>query len=120
MKDQLTIVNRIRSLRQQLGYSQEYMAELLGISQQTYSNIENNPERLTLVRLKDISAILQVDFMTFLTDENNHLTAKNIQPGTNENLHDTLKTLKESIALYEGLILNLKQELEILRNDTKQ
>ncbi len=119
MKNQLTILNRIRTMRQQLGYSQEYMAELLGVSQQTYSNIEKHPERLTLTRLRDISAILKVDFMTFLTDPDQE-TKGSMQSANHNNLETAVETLKENIALYERLIQNLKEELALLRSNGKQ
>ena len=35
----MTIGKKIRSLRLEKGYSQEYLAEVLEVSQKTYSNI---------------------------------------------------------------------------------
>jgi transcriptional regulator with XRE-family HTH domain len=38
----IKIGNRLRKLRIAKGYSQEYMADVLQISQKTYSNMEND------------------------------------------------------------------------------
>lgn len=57
MKHRIPIGENIRFIREQLGYSQEYVATQLGITQQSYSNIEKKPEKATLQRLKDIAAI---------------------------------------------------------------
>lgn len=113
MNNQLTILNRIRVLRQQLGYSQEYMAEILGISQQTYSNIEKHPGKLTINRLIDISAILRVDYMSFLSEETDQGTDDSTAP-------KTVEDLKASIAMYERLIQELKEEITFLRSIVKQ
>ena len=44
MKNQQSGINigiKLRKLRMQNGYSQEYLAEVLEVSQKTYSNMEN-------------------------------------------------------------------------------
>ncbi|WP_316830710.1 helix-turn-helix transcriptional regulator [Pedobacter aquatilis] len=49
---------RIRELRNKKGYSQEYMATALGISQNVYSRNERNVKKMTLERLFKIATIL--------------------------------------------------------------
>lgn len=56
----------IRKLRTQKGYSQEYMAYELKISQKTYSNIENNKSLLTIEMVEKIAFILEVPFLELL------------------------------------------------------
>jgi transcriptional regulator with XRE-family HTH domain len=50
---------RIRSIREQLGYSQERLAELLGISRVTVSQMEAGRRRLSASDLKKLSDILE-------------------------------------------------------------
>jgi transcriptional regulator with XRE-family HTH domain len=50
---------KIRLIRIHLGYSQEYVALQLGISQRAYSKIETGKTKLTVVRLEQISRILE-------------------------------------------------------------
>lgn len=59
----------IRKYRESLGYTQEYMATHMGISQNAYSKIENNITQLTVEHLKQISAALGVAITDLLKDE---------------------------------------------------
>ncbi len=49
------IINKIREIRKDRGYSHEYMAHLLDISQVAYSKIEKNETKLTVERLFKIA-----------------------------------------------------------------
>jgi transcriptional regulator with XRE-family HTH domain len=55
------ILSKIRSKRQALNYSQEYVASLLKISQGSYNKIENGTTELTVNMLFEISHILNID-----------------------------------------------------------
>jgi len=46
---------KLRLLREYRNYSQEYIAEKLGITQNAYSRIENNQTRLTAERLEKLA-----------------------------------------------------------------
>lgn len=48
----MSIGGKLRKLRQNKGYSQEYMAETLNISQKTYSNMENEKASISVETLK--------------------------------------------------------------------
>ena len=50
----------IRKRRRDLGYSQEYMAQILGISLNGYRNIEGGKTALINPRLNDISRVLNI------------------------------------------------------------
>lgn len=43
---------KLRKLRMEKGYSQEYLAEVLEVSQKTYSNMENNKSSISIETLK--------------------------------------------------------------------
>ena len=51
---------KIRILRRLKGYSQEYFASQLGISQGAYGKIERGESDITLGRLREIADILEV------------------------------------------------------------
>lgn len=62
---------RIKKVRELRNYSQEYMAERLGISQVSYSRIETGQTRLSLNRFQIIARILEIDMLVLLEfDEN--------------------------------------------------
>ncbi len=52
---------KIRQIRKDKEYSQEYMASQLGMTQNNYSRIENNPETASEERLDDICEILKIN-----------------------------------------------------------
>ncbi|KAA2240639.1 helix-turn-helix transcriptional regulator [Chitinophaga agrisoli] len=54
------VTAKLRSLRRRKEYSQEYMAFMLNISQNAYSRLENGKTPLTINRLFDICALLNV------------------------------------------------------------
>ena len=54
------ISKRIRSARSLCGYSQAFMADQLGISQNVYSKNERNIKSVPLVRMFKIASILEV------------------------------------------------------------
>ncbi|WP_462268144.1 helix-turn-helix domain-containing protein [Mucilaginibacter sp.] len=55
------VAANIRRLREQLHYTQEYLAAKLSISQNAYSKIELGYTKITLERLFQIADILEVD-----------------------------------------------------------
>ncbi|WP_128547666.1 helix-turn-helix domain-containing protein [Larkinella soli] len=54
----MNIGAQIRILRQQKGYSQENMAEMLGLSTTAYGDIERGKTDLTIARLQQIATAL--------------------------------------------------------------
>jgi transcriptional regulator with XRE-family HTH domain len=67
----MLIAEEIRRLRMAKSFSQDYMAEKLGITQQAYSKIENQISEASISRLQQISEILDVPLpqLLGLTDD---------------------------------------------------
>ena len=89
------ILEKIRNLRLSRGYTQEYMAEKLGIDTVNYGRIERGKSKLTLDRFLKICDILQVSPTELLNDNQNEIISylKKIYEIEIEIL-DTLKNLK--------------------------
>jgi transcriptional regulator with XRE-family HTH domain len=64
----IKIGNKLRQLRMNKGYSQEYVAEILAVSQKTYSNMENDKSSITIEVLKKIAEEYKVDIIELLSD----------------------------------------------------
>lgn len=60
------IVKRIETQRIMKGYSHEYMAHMLDISQAAYSKMSNNITKLSVERLYKIAEILEVPVIELL------------------------------------------------------
>ena len=59
----------IKHYRELKNYSQKYVASRMGISQNSYSKIENNITQLTVHHIKELSKILEVPITDFLKDD---------------------------------------------------
>jgi len=53
--------SKLRNVRTQKGYTQEYMADCLGISQKQYSRLENGESGITLDYLEKICNKLEIN-----------------------------------------------------------
>lgn len=60
---------KIRQIRLLKGFSQENMADMLGISATAYGDIERNKTELTISRVTEISRILNVSIVDLLDIE---------------------------------------------------
>jgi len=60
------ILAKIRSKRNELNYSQEYMAIMLQMKQSNYNKIENGKVEMTLTLLSKIINILRLDYNELL------------------------------------------------------
>jgi transcriptional regulator with XRE-family HTH domain len=67
------VVEKIRDIRKKKGYSHEYMAHLLDMSQPAYSKIENSETKLSVERLFKIAEILETPVETFLEINPNNI-----------------------------------------------
>jgi len=56
----------IRQIRLRKGYSQEYIAFQLGISQKTFSRIEQDGDAIALDKLKKIADLFEIDLHEML------------------------------------------------------
>ncbi|MBM3428443.1 MAG: helix-turn-helix transcriptional regulator, partial [Bacteroidetes bacterium] len=113
VKRKLGISENIRLIRESQGYSQDYVAIKLDITQQAYSAIEKNPERATLSRLKEIATILQVPLVTLLGEDDISL-----QPNFHQargNLAKMYKDVSSESEVYDKWIAELKEEVLFLR-----
>lgn len=64
---------RLKTLRNEKGYNQTYVAKQLGITQQAYANYERGarqPDNETLVKLADLFNV-SVDYILGRTDDRN-------------------------------------------------
>ncbi|WP_421945723.1 helix-turn-helix domain-containing protein [Pedobacter sp.] len=72
MEDQMAlktknVAGNIRKIREYRDYTQDYLAAKLKISQNAYSKIELGYSKLTIERLFQISAILDIEVTQLLT-----------------------------------------------------
>ncbi len=100
----------IRKIRILKGYSQEYVADSLDISQKTYSHLENDKSKISLTRLSQIAKLFEVNVIQILTTTG--LVDDDVLDLKNE-LEDFQET-----RLYSKLI-NVNRQLENLIEEIK-
>jgi hypothetical protein len=110
---------KIKKYRELKNYTQEYMAEKLDISQNTYSKIENGGIKLTVDRLKQISDILETPVEELINAENQvfNFHNSNIEKfyGYIESLHEDNKELTmTTIKILNDQLTYLQKENERL------
>ncbi|PWB27981.1 helix-turn-helix transcriptional regulator [Flavobacterium sp. HTF] len=108
-----SIKNKIKSIRELKNYTQEYMADQLGVTQAGYSKIEKGKTVLSFVKLVEIARILEVSVEDILSfDSQRYFNSFNKVKGNNNGSiminSDNSAALKE---LYEDKIMLLEKLL---------
>lgn len=107
------IGEKIRKIRELKGYSQEFMAQQLTLSQRAYSKLENLETKLDWDRITSISKILEIDPIDLISFDDSLVFNNCSQSGKFRDInHHFPKELK---AQYESQIAHLKEEVAFLR-----
>jgi transcriptional regulator with XRE-family HTH domain len=123
------IGTRIKRFREMKNLTQEHIAEKLGISQNSYSRIENEIVKISTDRLKEIAGLLDVPAEYLLNTEapvyNFSNNASIRCAGQFENIYDNQKELlNKTIEVLEAQLKELNEErkrlLEIITELTKK
>ena len=91
----------IRKVREKKGFSQEFVADKLGINQSTYGKLERDVSSLTLDRLFQIADILEEDVTTLLDigKKNIFNSQTNHGNGYVETINNDFHTMVEELKL---------------------
>lgn len=116
----LTIEEKIKSFRELKNFTQEYMADKLGITQAAYSKIENGTNKISYAKIEDISKILGIkpeellafDSQKFFNSFNNVKGSNNDSVTINLEENDIKKLYEDKIALLQKLLDITEIELQ--------
>lgn len=106
-----TPVIKIRQLRELKGFSQEYMAQKLAMSQRSFSKLERQETRLDWARIEEIAAIFEMNPIDLITFDDELVFNSSKKTGTT--LYSRLP--EKLIEQYEKRIQNLEEEVRFLR-----
>ena len=70
------ILENVRILRESKGYSQEYMAELLKITQSSYARFERGATKTDLKTVSQIARVLEMDLIDIITYPEKYVNIK--------------------------------------------
>ncbi len=105
--------NKIRKIRELKGFTQDYMASQLEISQRAYSKLEKEEIKLDWQRIERISHILEIDPIDLVSFDDNLVFHNSTQSGKINTINNHFpEALKQS---YEDRIKHLEDEVVFLR-----
>jgi transcriptional regulator with XRE-family HTH domain len=114
----LTTGIRIKKLRELRGYSQNYMAKKLAISQEQYSYLETKQKTITDEHIKTIAALLGVkeDYLKTFDPQNIIDNSINDQPQAYLDIQNQIIKSHESERKYFLILIDkLKEELKEMK-----
>ena len=109
------VLNKIRDIRKEKGFTLENMADELEISHTSYRNIENNQCKLTVERLIGIAEILEVPTSELLDEKASYVYNQKNQDNAIGHL-DCGNYYQENKELMQDYVASLKAEIEFLKN----
>jgi transcriptional regulator with XRE-family HTH domain len=104
---------KIKQIRELKNFTQDYVAQKLGLSTRAYSKIETGETQLTINRLNEISAILEVQPMEVLGFDDKKIF--NISHSTGNNGYNNILYPDRLIQQYEETIQSLKEQIQLLK-----
>ena len=110
----MSLGEKLKQARLTKNFSQEYMAEVLQISQKTYSNFENNKTKPDFSQIEEISKILETSILEFLTDNSFQFNTQINEGGNNGFVINNVS--EKLIEQYELRIKKLEEETKYLKN----
>lgn len=104
----------IRKIREPKGFSQDYMASVLNISQASYARLENEDTKVTVERLYKIAEILDSNIIDFFDADRLVIQTQNNNDGSFgngyvQNLHI------ENKEAYEKLLKSKDEQIDLLK-----
>lgn len=123
-----SIGKRIRSYREERGFSQEELAEKLNISRSTYQRIENGETNSWINHIENICTSLDVELDDILKPEEGYTQINRNNEQTNDNnasgmIQNQTNNYNSSDKLTESLldqIIFLKEENQRLKKEIEQ
>jgi transcriptional regulator with XRE-family HTH domain len=110
--------HKLRLLREFRNYSQEYIAEKLGITQNAYSRIENNQTRLTAERLEKLAVILGITPMELLSEKEPVISFSDAPVAPKQEKDEHWKEMIENTRqLYGQVICSKDEKIAHLENE---
>lgn len=113
------IHRKIKQFREIRSFTQQSMADNLGMSLKAYQNFENGITKLDYERLKSVAAILDVDVDDLINAEDNGVYIEEIKNnsvgynGSTVNIHNPAS--KNESDLYEKIILAKDEQIAALK-----
>jgi len=114
----MTLGEKLKKARMTKNFTQEYLAEVLSVSQKTYSNFENDKSKPDLQQVEDIAKVLDVSVLDFLSGDNITINQNNNEIAVAQN-YAAINASEKLIEQYEERIKELKGQLQELKEEIR-
>ena len=104
---------KIKQIRELKNFTQEYVAQKLGLSTRAYSKIETGETQLTINRLNEISKVLEMNPVEVLGFDDKKIF--NINNSTGNNGYNNIFFPDKLVKQYEETIQALKEQIQLLK-----
>jgi transcriptional regulator with XRE-family HTH domain len=127
----MKVNEKIRTIRQLKEFSQEVIAEKLGISKNTYANIERGETDVQMSRMEQIAQTFEMDLVELFNfgektvtcligNSNNHFSNIGQNVGDSKETHFEIKKLQLFVEQQLKEIAYLKQIIELTKSQQKE
>lgn len=119
----MEIGDKIRKIRLEKGFSQDYVASKLEMLQNNFSRWERNGDKLTIEKIKQVASIFGMDFYEFILYGENLMQMEHIKKAIqltrdlNSNNNDQLGEYQRIVLKQSELIIDLHQEIDDLKTE---
>ncbi|MBL7858162.1 MAG: helix-turn-helix transcriptional regulator [Cyclobacteriaceae bacterium] len=116
-------MSKLKILREVNNYTQEFIAEALGLDQSTYSKLERNPKKLKAEQAEKLAEIYEVSIGDLLSSEGMtiHFSGHIEKNGYVNNSYEVQNEFADKIAaIKDGEIRTLKEQIEHLKSQNEK
>lgn len=110
----MTLGEKIKKARLGKNFTQEYLAEVLNVSQKTYSNFENDKTKPDFHQVEDIAKVLEISVLDFLSGDNITVNQNNNEVAVAQN-YAPITLSEKLIEQYEQRLKDKDTEIGFLR-----
>lgn len=112
----MTLGDKLKKARIGKNLTQEYLAEVLNVSQKTYSNFENDKSKPAFAQVEDIAKHLDVSVLDFLSGDSVTINSTN---GDHSGFIYQNQLPEKLIEQYEERIKELKEQVDYWKNKSE-
>lgn len=110
----MTLGEKLKKARINKNFTQEYLAEVLNVSQKTYSNFENDKSKPAFSQVEDIAKVLDVSVLDFLSGDSITVNQNNNDVAIAQNYAE-INISEKLVEQYEQRLKDKDAEIAFLK-----
>lgn len=114
----MTLGEKLKKARINKNFTQEYLAEMLNVSQKTYSNFENDKSKPGFSQVEEMATVLDVSVLDFLSGDGLSFNYDNTHGGNNGFIYQN-QLPEKLIEQYEERIKELKEQVDYWKSQSQ-